>query len=283
AITALIPAFGIRERDYVKPQSSYLPLFKSMVATFRIKHFRALMWPFLIMQIAFAFFNTAMLFYIDTLLGLNEGFATIVLGLSIVIGIATYPLVNFLARRFGKRPPLLFACGCYFFIYLGIYFCVPIATALGSDPVSAGPLAVLSSLAGPGATSGEVLFALALGVAIAFPIACTNILPLASFADIAQYDEILSGINKSGMFMAVRTFLSSLSNAVIVAVIGWMMYAGAPNPEYPTFFGVQLTALVAAVTVLAAMLLYARYNDPLVVATINQHKAAESPQGSEAV
>jgi hypothetical protein len=30
------------------------------------------------------------------------------------------------------------------------------------------------------------------------------------------------------------------------------------------------------------MLLYARYNDPLVVATINQHKAVERAQGSEA-
>ena len=84
------PAFVIRERDYVRPQESCLPLWKSLTATLGYSQFRILLVAYLVMQTAFAFFNTAMLFYIDMLLGLKESFATVVLGLSIVVGISIH-------------------------------------------------------------------------------------------------------------------------------------------------------------------------------------------------
>ncbi len=45
----------------------------------------------------------ALLFYIDILLGLNESFATIVLAISIVVGICTYPLVKLHVLIFYRR------------------------------------------------------------------------------------------------------------------------------------------------------------------------------------
>jgi GPH family glycoside/pentoside/hexuronide:cation symporter len=269
----VIPAFSIREADYVEPQESYLPVLKSFSATLRYRQFRVLIAAFLVMQCGFAFFNTAMLFYIDVLLGLKESFATIVLGLSIAIGISTYPAVNYLARKIGKRILLLIACGSYVFIYLGIYFYAPISAALGTAPVTSG---FLIGLAGP-ATTGAVACGFLIGVLIAFPIACTNILPYAAFADIAQSDAIVSGENKAGMFIAVRQFLGQFSNAIVTTVISLVMYAGAVElaggARYPTVFGVRLTALIAACAILGAMILYSGYNDREILSTIDSHNA----------
>jgi GPH family glycoside/pentoside/hexuronide:cation symporter len=271
AVAAIIPAFSINEKDHVKARESYLPVLKSFTATLAYRQFRLLIGAFLVMQTAFAFFNTAMLYYIDVLLGLKESFATIVLGLSIVIGVATYPLVNFLARRIGKKPLLLFACGAYTCIYLGIYFYAPISTFFGTEPVTGD---FLLSLAGP-APAGNVVCGFLIGALIAFPIACTNIIPYAAFADIIQYDSIVSGENKAGMFIAVRQFLYQFSNAAVTAAVSVVIYLGAEAKNYPTVFGVRLTALIAAGVILAAFLLYLRYNDREILSIIEKHNAEQ--------
>ena len=260
----IVPAFLIRERDYVERQDSNLSLLKSFTATLGYKQFRILIIAYLVMQTAFAFFNTAMLFYIDILLGLKESFATIVLALSIVIGVCTYPLVNFIARRHGKKPLILVACTLYVFIYAGIYFHAPISAVLGTELVAN---AFLISLAGP-ATVGGVSCGFLIGILIAFPIACTNILPTAAFADIAQYDAIVSGENKVGMFVAVRQFLLQFTQAAVTAIVSYVMYIGSVN-EYPTVYGIRLTALIACAVVFAALLLYSRYNDREIVSAID--------------
>jgi GPH family glycoside/pentoside/hexuronide:cation symporter len=268
-VALLIPAFTIKEGDYVEPQQSYLPVIKSFTSTLKYGQFRILIGAFLVMQVAFSFFNAAMLFYIDVLLGLQESFATIVLGLSIVIGISTYPLVNYMARRFGKKPLLVTACSIYALVYLGIYFGIPISTFFGTAPVTNG---FLLSLAGPGVTVGQVTCGFLIGISIAFPIACTNIIPYAAFADIAQYDTIVSGENKSGMFVAVRQFLGQFSSAIVTVVVSYVMYIGSAG-DYPSVLGVRLTALIASLVIIAAMALYIWYNDKEIVSTIDDHNA----------
>jgi GPH family glycoside/pentoside/hexuronide:cation symporter len=264
AAALVIPAFTIKEKDYVESRPSYLPVIKSFTATLRYKQFRVLLGAFLVMQVAFAFFNAAMLYYIDVLLGLKESFATIVLGLSIVIGVSTYPLVNALCRRVGKRPLLLVACALYTIVYGGIYFYQPITAFFGTLPVTT---PFLVSLAGESITTGALTCGFLLGILIAFPIACTNIIPYAAFADIIQYDEIVSGENKAGMFIAARQFLSQFSNAIVTAIVSYCLYIGSTG-GYPSVFGVRLTALIAALVILAAFGFYARYDDSAITAAI---------------
>jgi acetylornithine deacetylase/succinyl-diaminopimelate desuccinylase-like protein/Na+/melibiose symporter-like transporter len=272
AASAVIPAFSIKEKDYVEAKKTYLPVLKSFAATLSYRQFRALALAFLVMQAAFAFFNTAMLYYIDVLLGLKESFATIVLGLSIVIGIASYPLVNLLARIVGKKPLLLFACGAYICIYIGIYFHAPVSAFLSTELVRGG---FLLAIAGP-VPVGNAVCGFLIGVLIAFPIACTNIIPYAAFADIAQYDSIVSGENKAGMFIAVRQFLYQFSYAVVTAAVSFVIYLGADGNGYPSVFGVRLTAIIAAAVIAAAFLLYLRYDDREILSVIAKHARTDT-------
>lgn len=275
AACALIPSFLINERDYVVGKSCYMPLLQSLRTTLAYKNFAVMTVGYLIMQAGFAFFNGALLFYIDTLLSLNESFATIVLAISIVVGICTYPLVNALVRRFGKKPLLLAACAAYVAIYLGIYFHAPISQAISTAPLGPG---FLASLAGEGAMVGDVAAAILIGVCVAFPIACTNILPPSAFADMAQYDRIKTGEDRAGMFVAARQFVTKLSQAGVTAIVSYTMYLGSAD-SYPTHDGVRMTALIAAVCLVFAVIVYAFYNDKEVVSFIDdwndKQRAAE--------
>jgi len=269
-ICAIIPSFSIKEKDYVsESRPAHQPMLASMRATFAYKNFTIMTIGFLVMQVAFNFFNTAMLFYIDTLLDLRSSFATVVLGISIVLSISCYPLLNRFTHKFGKKPLILSACFSYFFIYMAIFFFKSIADAIGTAPMTTG---LLAAFAGPNATIGNVACAIALGVFIAFPIACTNILPSAAFADMAQYDTIKTGENKSAMFVAARQFVNKLAQAVVAVIISYVMYIGATD-AYPTVWGVRLTALIAACTIAAAFFIFYLYDDKGVVEFINEHNS----------
>lgn len=277
AICAIIPAFAVKENDYVEHKEYYTPIFKSFAATIKIKQYRIVTLGYLVMQAGFVFFNAAMLYYIDVLLGLKETFATIVLGISIVVGVCTYPLVNLLARKVGKKALLIAACLTYVLVYTGIFFYEPISQFFGTAPITS---SFLIGFAGEGALTGDVVCAFLIGILIAFPIACTNILPSSAFADLAQYDMIQTGDNKTGMFMASRSFANKVSSAVVTFIVSQVMYYGATG-DYPTVLGVRLTAIIAAALLLVATFIYAQYDDKKIVSFIDEHNAKQKAAQAE--
>lgn len=276
AICAVIPGFILKEKDYVESRTYHVPILKSFAQTIKVKQFRIVGLGYLVMQSGFAFFNAAMLFYIDVLLKLNESFATIVLGISIVFGVCTYPLVNLIARKIGKKPLLIIACLIYVVVYAGIFFYQPISAFFGTAPVTN---ALILSFAGAGALVGDVVCAFLIGLLIAFPIACTNILPASAFADLAQYDTIKTGENKTGMFIATRNFAYKVSSAVVMWIVSSVMYFGAMD-SYPTVMGVRLTAIIAAGLLLVAAVIYMRYDDKTIVSTIDAYNKEQKAQAT---
>ena len=58
-VAALIPAFVIREQDYIVPRTYSQPLMKALKAIFSYKNFTIITIGYLVMWVAFTFFNTA--------------------------------------------------------------------------------------------------------------------------------------------------------------------------------------------------------------------------------
>lgn len=248
-IAALIPALTVDERRYVDYAPSYVPLRRSFVETFRYRDFTVLVLGFLMMWVAFAMFNTSLLYYITMLIGQPESFQTIVMVITIVLGVSSYPLVNRLAARWGKKPLILMACAVYVVIYLSIF----------------AYQVVLSVIPG-------IVFSILIGVVIAVPISITNILPSAAFADLAQYDTIKTGRNRAGMFFAARNFVNSLSQTIVFLTIPSLISWGSTDGK-ATVSGVQATALIAAVVVGLALAIYARYDDAKITSEIDAFNA----------
>lgn len=252
-ITALIPAFLIKEKEYVsEPKDTHVPLLESLKATFSYRNFRIIALGYLIMWIAFAFFNATLVYYVENLMALPSFWTTIVTGISVLIGVCSYPLLNYLVKRIGKKPLLLFACSCYVVIYFAIYFYQGVIAVIGNQA-----------------------FAILIGVCIAFPIACTNILPSSIVGDLAQYDTVKTGKNRTGMFVGARNFIEKLSQAAILLVIPNVLILNSLDGA-ATATGIQMTALIAALSVACAIFVYARYNEREVVETIEAADVAEA-------
>ena len=200
------------------------------------------------MWVAFTFFNTAQVYYITNLLALPDMWVTIVTVISIGVGVCTYPLVNLLARKIGKKPLLLGACITYVLLYGAIY----------------NYKLVISLIGGPA-------FALVIGFVIAMPIAITNIIPASMFADLAQYDTIKTGKFRAGMFLAARNFANKLCQSIVVITCSLLLGKGADGTGAATAEGVQATALVACIFVACALVIYFFYNDKEITETIRSY------------
>ena len=237
-IAALVPAFAIREQDYITPKTYSQPLGQALKAIFSYKNFSIITIGYLVMWVAFTFFNTAQVYYITHLLALPDMWVTIVTVISIAVGVCTYPLVNILARKVGKKPLLIGACITYVLLYFGIYNYQFVVSTIGAEA-----------------------FALVIGFSIAMPIAITNIIPASMFADLAQYDTIKTGLNRAGMFLAARNFVNKLCQSIVVIACATLLGKGADGTGAATSEGVQSTALVACIFVACALGIYFFYND----------------------
>lgn len=250
-ITALVPAFAIREQDYIVQKPYSQPLGEALKAIFSYKNFTIITVGYLVMWVAFTFFNTAQVYYITNLLALSDLWVTVVTVISIGVGVCTYPLVNILARRVGKRPLLLGACITYVLLYGAIYNYSWVIRLIGSPA-----------------------FAILIGLIIAMPIAITNIIPASMFADLAQYDTIKTGKNRAGMFLAARNFANKLCQSIVVIACALLLGKGADGTGAATAEGIQATALVACLFVACALGIYFFYNDREIAAAIKAHNEA---------
>ena len=253
AVAALIPAFVIREQDYIAPKTYSQPLREALKAIFTYKNFTIITIGYLVMWVAFTFFNTAQVYYITNLLALPDVWVTIVTVISIGVGVCTYPLVNILARKIGKKPLLLGACITYVLLYFGIYNYRTVISLIGAQG-----------------------FALVIGFCIAMPIAITNIIPASMFADLAQYDTIKTGQNRAGMFLAARNFANKLCQSIVVICCSLLLGRGADGTGAATSEGVQSTALVACIFVACALGIYFFYNDKEISDAIKAHNEAST-------
>lgn len=250
-IAALVPAFAIREQDYIEQKPYSQPLAEAVKAIFSYKNFTIITVGYLVMWVAFTFFNTAQVYYITNLLALSDMWVTIVTVISIGVGVCTYPLVNILARKVGKKPLLLGACTTYVLLYGAIF----------------NYNTVISLIGGPA-------FAILIGLVIAMPIAITNIIPASMFADLAQYDTIMTGKNRAGMFLAARNFANKLCQSIVVIACALLLGKGADGTGAATAEGVRSTALVACLFVACALGIYFLYNDKEIAAAIKAHNEA---------
>lgn len=248
AIAAMIPALIIREQDYIAPKPYSQPLMEALKAIFSYKNFTIITVGYLVMWVAFTFFNTAQVYYITNLLALPDIWVTIVTVISIGVGVCTYPLVNLLARKIGKKPMLLGACVTYVLLYGAIYSYKTVIGLIG----------------GPA-------FAIVIGLVIAMPIAITNIIPASMFADLAQYDTIKTGKNRAGMFLAARNFANKLCQSIVVIACALLLGKGADGTGAATSEGIQATALVACIFVAGALGIYFFYNDREITDAIRKH------------
>lgn len=234
-----VPVFTIKEKEYVTAKPSESTALKSLAATFRNKDFRIFVASDIVYFLGITMFQTAMIYFVTSLLKLDEGMSTVYFVGMTALSVLFYPLVGKLTPRFGKKKLILIAF-CIFTVAFAYTACL-------------GP-----SLPIPTAIQGYILCVLA-----APAMAIFGILPQAVVADIAECDEIETRENRSGMFYAARTFSMKMGQAVAMLLV-----TSLGTIRQDIGLGYRIVAICAAVVCVIGGLLFLAYNEKKVYSKI---------------
>ena len=238
-VCMFVPVFTIREKDYVTAQPSESTAMKSLAATFRNRDFRIFVASDIVYFLGITMFQNAMLYFVTSLLKLEEGMSTVYFVGMTALSVLFYPLVSKLTPKFGKKKLILIAFGIF---TLAFAYTATLGVLLPVDATVQGY--ILCVLAAPA-------------------MAIFGILPQAVVADIAQSDEITTGENRSGMFYAARTFSMKMGQAVAMLLVTSL---GTIRQE--TGLGSRIIAIAAACVCVLGGILFMMYNEKKVYRTI---------------
>jgi GPH family glycoside/pentoside/hexuronide:cation symporter len=215
AVALLISAAGFRERQKVSQAKPEPSPFRSMKVALRNKPFTWLCLTYFVINISFAFIKILMAYYIEYQL-LMKAQTSLVMGLMLICVTISLPFWQWVSRKMDKGP----------------------AYALG---MAVGALAIILTFFLPHNTSSLIYL---IAVLAGFGFSAQWIFPWAMVADVADYDRLETGQQRSGVYYGVWGLATKISEALALAAVGWILtgFGYVPNVEQtPTaLFGIRL-------------------------------------------
>ncbi|MHB8206345.1 MFS transporter [Mucilaginibacter sp.] len=229
----VIPVLFINEKKYSSSKPSHLPLLPAIRQTFSNRNFKYYLISDFSYYIALSIISSGLLYFVTVLLGLPESDGGPLLGVMVLVSLMFYPLINYLSKKIGKKPIVLFSFCLLCITFIAIYF-------LGKFPIS--PTAQIYCL---------LLLA-------SFPLAALGILPNAILAEIAQDDAIKTEENREGMFFAVKYLFVKMGQTLGIALFAFLtVYGKDPGNDY----GLRLNGLCGFVLCLLAVIFFSRFRE----------------------
>ena len=229
----LIPVLCIDERKYSDGKPAHLNIWPAIRKTFSNANFIYYLVSDFSYFMALSIISSGILYFVTVLLGLPESDGGVLMGTMVLVSLVFYPLVNWLAHRWGKKPVVLFSFALLSLIFVAIYF-------LGKFPAS--PDVQIYTLV----------------ICAAFPLASLGILPNAILAEIAQKDAAETGENREGMFFAVKYLFVKLGQTLGIALFAFLTIYGK-DPGHDR--GLRLNGLCGFALCVLAFLFFSRFRE----------------------
>ncbi len=247
-VACLVPALGIKERDYIDSKPSKTPAFSSLFKTFKNGQFRRFVYADVIYFFAVTLFQTGLADFETRLMGIPSDNTFTLTVIMTVVSLALYLPVNKLAPKLGKKK--LIVTG--FFTYACVF--------------------LITSLCGEG-----FIWGLIIAISAGIPMAILGILPQACVADVSELSTLETGEDRSGMFFAARTFAMKLGQALSMVVYTSVtvkhLVDGVERVEAGQY---RTVAVIATVTCLIGAILFLFYNEKGIMARIDELKAKKA-------
>jgi len=230
----LIPVLAIDETKFVvSKKPSHLPVFRAIRKTFAQRNFKYYLISDFSFYMGLSIISTGLLYFIKVLLRLNESMGGLLMLTMVLVSLACYPLVNYLSKKYGKKPIVLFSFALMSLIFAMIFF-------LGRLPFS--PMAQVYLLA----------------TLAAFPLASLGILPNAILAEIAEKDSEESGENREGMFFAVKYLFVKLGQTLGGAIFAFLTVYGK---DIGHDLGLRLNGVFGFILCIIAVIAFTRFRE----------------------
>ncbi len=247
-VACLVPAFFIKERDYIDSKPSKTPAFSSLFKTFKNGQFRRFVYADVIYFFAVTLFQTGLADFETRLMGIPSDNTFTLTVIMTVVSLALYLPVNKLAPKLGKKK--LIVTG--FFAYAAVF--------------------LITFLCGQGFTWGLII-----AVSAGIPMAILGILPQACVADVSELSTLETGEDRSGMFFAARTFAMKLGQALSMLIYTSVTVKHLVNGVEMVESGQYRTvAMIATVTCLIGACLFLLYDEKGVLNRIEELKAEQN-------
>ena len=248
AILLLIPAFTIKEKEYVNSVRPTVSLAESLKHAFSNKHFVIVTLGQLFEGTGMSFFQACIMYYITELMGIPEEQSIIIMATSIVGSLVLYPVINKWSKAKGKKIPMIVGC----VVFTVAEFVICFADAFPKDH--------------------KLATAIVFALFVSLPFAVLNILPSSMMADVIQYDTIKSGVNQEGTFAAAKSFITKMGTSLAIMIVPSLVVVGAASGESVGRTGLFLTAIVGGVFTLASVVIYIFYKEKDILSVIRSAK-----------
>jgi GPH family glycoside/pentoside/hexuronide:cation symporter len=232
-IVMSMPLLFIKEHEYVESKPTHTPLWPAIQNTFRNSNFKYYLISDFTYYTALSLMSSGLLYYVTVLLVLPDSDGGMFMGLMVILSLLFYPFINYGAKRFGKKPLVLFAFGILSLIFVTIFF-------LGKLPF---------------APRNQMYILVAFA---SFPLAALGILPNAILADIAQKDTLETGENHEGMFFAVKYLFVKLGQTLGIAIFAMLTIYGK---DIGHDYGLRLNGVVGFALCVLALLFFTRFKE----------------------
>ena len=244
----LLPAFRLREKDFVDAVPSNTDTMKSLSATFRNREFLKFSASDIAYWIGLTLFQTGLPFFVKVSMQLDEFYTTVFLGAMTAISACFYPIVSGLVKKLGKKRLVIAG-------FFGLALAYVITALIGILPL-------------PGIVFGVLIVLIA-----AFPMALLGIIPQSIVADVAEEDAIMTGEKREGMFFAARTFAMKFGQSVAMLAFTSLAVLGTTqditsNDLTASATGLRIVAVVAVFFCVLGAVILMSYDEKKVMRTI---------------
>jgi Na+/melibiose symporter-like transporter len=239
-VLMLLPVLVIDEKRYVNVTVSSEPMMKSLVSSLSNRNFVRFLFSELLYNVCQTIIQMGLVFYVVTLLLLEEEFTSYLLYGMFALSLLLYPAIRALTVRWEKKR--MTVVGFVLLALLFLMFCF-----MGLVPI-------------PG-----LLYACITVAVAAIPIAVFTIVPNAIVADIAEAHGIETGDYKAGMFFGVRSFETNLGISIANIAFPSLLLLGksVQNP-----LGIRMSAVVAVLFCIGGLVIILLYDEKAVLRSL---------------
>lgn len=233
AVFMLITVLAIDEKKYCVSQPNAIPLKKALKQTLTNKNFLLFIVADFSYFIAVTIITSGLIYFITVLLQLPETIGNRLMIMMVLISFMFYPLVNYLAKKTGKKVIVVFSLGVLSLVFSGVYF-------LGKIDMD-----------------HELQIYLLIGLA-SIPLASLNILPNAILAEIIAKDSRDTKENKEAIYFAVRYFFVKIAQTFGIALFAMFLIYGK---DVGHDFGIRLNGILGFILCSVAAVIFTRFNE----------------------
>lgn len=229
----LITVLAIDEKKYSVSEPSSVKLKDALRQTLENKNFLLFVVADFSYFISVTIITSGLMYFVTVLLGLPENVGNKLMITMVLVSFVFYPIINYLAKKIGKKIIVLASLGLLSLIFLGIFF-------LGKVNLNA-QLQIFTLIA----------FA-------AIPLASLNILPNAILAEIIEKDSRETNQNKEAIYFAVRYFFVKIAQTFGIALFAMLLIYGK---DVGNDLGIRLNGILGFGLCLIAALIFTRFKE----------------------